>query len=225
MKASFLNLIGLFLLVFLLISCNRKNYSANFRIEQKKNLTLNVPKENQSIDFSTRLINHKTIELNDDLSKNVMPTTNLEKNEEGLLSVSKNVHKPLFLDSYSQQKVYNYSKSSTVQKGKLKKRQSFFNKLIHPFQNKIENIINNYKVLADSAPKMEGLSVAGFISAIVGLLVAGLILGALAIIFGAIGLGKISSNPGKYSGQGFAIAAIIIGIIDIVAVLIFLSTI
>ncbi|CAM5307585.1 hypothetical protein GCM10010329_60320 [Streptomyces spiroverticillatus] len=54
-----------------------------------------------------------------------------------------------------------------------------------------------------------GLAVAGLVCGVVGIFIANLILGPLAIIFGAVGL----KRPG---GTGMAKAAIILGIVDIV---------
>jgi hypothetical protein len=68
--------------------------------------------------------------------------------------------------------------------------------------------------------KVEGLGLAGFIAGLGGLFIAGYILGAIAVIFGAISLGRIKKNPNKFKGRGFAIVSFIIGIIDIVALVI-----
>lgn len=73
-------------------------------------------------------------------------------------------------------------------------------------------------------PKTIGIGIAGFIASLLGLLVAGLPLGVFAIIAGSIGLGKIERNPGKYKGKGFATAALIIGLVDVVGVLIYLMS-
>jgi hypothetical protein len=71
--------------------------------------------------------------------------------------------------------------------------------------------------------KTEGLGVAGFVSGIVGLFVAGVILGTAAIIFGSISLRNINRNPGRYKGKGLAIASIIIGFIAVIGALIVIS--
>lgn len=72
-------------------------------------------------------------------------------------------------------------------------------------------------------PKTNGLALSGFICSLVGLFLFGFILGVLALIFSAIGLGKINKDTSKWKGKGMAIAGIIIGIIDIVAWLIILA--
>lgn len=71
--------------------------------------------------------------------------------------------------------------------------------------------------------KTEGLGLAGFIASFAGLFIAGIPLGLLAIIFGGISLSKIKRQPRAYRGKGFAIAAIIIGLIDVIAMVIILA--
>ncbi len=60
-----------------------------------------------------------------------------------------------------------------------------------------------------------GMSIASFVLGLVGLLVAGLICGTLAVVFGVIGM--------KKGMKGLAIAGIILGIIDIIGAIIVLS--
>lgn len=64
----------------------------------------------------------------------------------------------------------------------------------------------------------KGLSIASFVLSLVGLLIFGLICGILAIVFGAIALGKGNA------GRGLAIAGIVIGVIDVVFVLVYLAS-
>ncbi|MFH0841635.1 MAG: DUF4190 domain-containing protein [Bacteroidota bacterium] len=68
--------------------------------------------------------------------------------------------------------------------------------------------------------KIEPLGLAGFISSLVGLLVFPFIFGTVAIVFGAISLGKILKYPDRFRGLGFAIASLVIGVVDIIWVLI-----
>ncbi|HEX2902209.1 MAG TPA: DUF4190 domain-containing protein [Jatrophihabitans sp.] len=67
-----------------------------------------------------------------------------------------------------------------------------------------------------------GFAIAGLVCGIVGIFVANIILGPLAIIFGGIGLSR--ANRGG-SGKGMAIAGIILGIIDIVLWIIVLAAV
>lgn len=73
--------------------------------------------------------------------------------------------------------------------------------------------------------KTEGLGLAGFILSLTGLFVGGIPLGILAVIFGAISLSKIKNGRGKYKGRGFAIASLVIGLVDILGVIIILATV
>lgn len=73
--------------------------------------------------------------------------------------------------------------------------------------------------------KSQGLGVAGFVTSLAGLFVFSIPLGILSVVFGAVSLGKIRRNPSRFKGRGFAIAAIIIGLVDIVAMIALLATV
>jgi hypothetical protein len=61
--------------------------------------------------------------------------------------------------------------------------------------------------------RANGFSIAGLVLGIVGIFVAQVILGPLAIIFGAIGWNR--ANHGA-RGKGMSIAAVVLGIIDLI---------
>jgi len=92
------------------------------------------------------------------------------------------------------------------------------NEIYIPNQNKFSN--NNFAPI-----KTEGLGLAGFLAGLVGLFIASIPLGIIAVVFGGISLSKIKKNPLRFKGKGFAIASIILGIIDIVAMIILLSVV
>lgn len=93
------------------------------------------------------------------------------------------------------------------------------NKNVTPISSSNNAIVTDNNTL----PKTEGLGLAGFVSSLAGLFVAAIPLGIVAIIFGGISLGRINRSPHKYKGKGFAIVAILLGIIDIVVVVIALG--
>ena len=64
--------------------------------------------------------------------------------------------------------------------------------------------------------KQNSMALASFIIALVGLIVAGLPCGIVAIILGIVGLVKFDAT--KEKGKGFAIAGLVIGVIDVIAV-------
>ena len=64
------------------------------------------------------------------------------------------------------------------------------------------------------AARNNNMAVAGMWCGIVGLLIAGIILGPLAIVFGSIGLQR--ANKGA-SGRGQALAGVILGVVDVLA--------
>ncbi|MEJ7844147.1 MAG: DUF4190 domain-containing protein [Acidimicrobiales bacterium] len=64
--------------------------------------------------------------------------------------------------------------------------------------------------------KNHGLAVAALVCGLVGILLANLILGPLALIFGLVSLSKISSSNGALKGRGMAITGVVLGPIDFV---------
>jgi hypothetical protein len=77
--------------------------------------------------------------------------------------------------------------------------------------------------LSTEESKLEGLGLAGFIGGIAGLFVLGIPLGLLAVIFGVISLSKIKRSSGRLRGKGYAIASIIIGLVDIIGLIVLLA--
>jgi hypothetical protein len=77
----------------------------------------------------------------------------------------------------------------------------------------------------DDSQKTNGMAIAGFVCSLVGLFLFGIVLGLLGIIFGAIGLGKISKDSSRWKGKGMAIAALIVGVVDVVVAIILLALI
>jgi len=63
-----------------------------------------------------------------------------------------------------------------------------------------------------------GLAIAGLVCGLVGLLFFPIILGPLAIIFGAVGLSRANRGAGH---KGMSIAAIILGIADLVVMVVY----
>lgn len=70
---------------------------------------------------------------------------------------------------------------------------------------------------------MNGFAVAGFVCAVVGVFVAGFLLGTLGVVFSAIAMNKIKKNPEKFKGKGMAIAGLVIGIVAVVGAAIVLG--
>ena len=78
-----------------------------------------------------------------------------------------------------------------------------------------------HRALSAAAPGVEGegsgMAIAGLVCGIAGFFFAGLILGPLAVIFGAISYSKY--KKGLHDRKGMAIAALVLGIVVVVATL------
>jgi hypothetical protein len=66
---------------------------------------------------------------------------------------------------------------------------------------------------APTSTRSNGMAVAGFVLSIIGIFLFNIILGPLGVIFGGVGLSR--ANRGA-SNRGLAIAAVVIGVLDIV---------
>lgn len=76
---------------------------------------------------------------------------------------------------------------------------------------------------AEKAKKTEPLGIIGYILSLVGIFVAGIILGTIGVIFGLISLNKIKNHPEKYKSKKlYAILSIIIGVVAIIGGIIFI---
>lgn len=73
--------------------------------------------------------------------------------------------------------------------------------------------------------KKRNVSVGSMVVGIIGLFIAGIILGTIAIVTGIFGLRKRKRYPEQYKGRGFAIAGIILGVADIIGIFIALAII
>ncbi len=83
------------------------------------------------------------------------------------------------------------------------------------------NFNNQQQVNSGYQGKTSGIAIGGFVCSIIGLFVAGIILGIVAISLGAAALNHMKTFP-EEKGRGLAIAAIVMGIIDIVGAIIFI---
>jgi hypothetical protein len=70
-------------------------------------------------------------------------------------------------------------------------------------------------------PQGNGMAVAALVVGLIGLVLFGVVMGILAIIFGALGIGKANKIGGK--GKGMAIAGLILGVVDILVFIVLMA--
>ncbi len=92
------------------------------------------------------------------------------------------------------------------------------------FPNQYNSANNNSVLYNNSVLKTEGLGLAGFVSGLLGLFVASIPLGLIAVIFGSISLSRIKRYPQRFKGRGFAIASIILGLVDVIVMIALLAS-
>ncbi len=73
-------------------------------------------------------------------------------------------------------------------------------------------------------PKTPGVVITGFVLALVGIAIAPIPLGITAIVLGIVGLNKINASGGALKGRGLAIAALVIGPLDVIIGILYVST-
>jgi len=89
--------------------------------------------------------------------------------------------------------------------------------IVKPYKKELKNAVRSYAhaMSGQEAKPAMGFAIASIVCGLVGLFVAGYILGLLAIIFGAIALKRVRNNPGT-PGRGLAVAGMILGLIDVI---------
>lgn len=81
------------------------------------------------------------------------------------------------------------------------------------------NNFNNQQVNSGYQGKTSGIAIGGFVCSLIGFWVFGIILGIVSISLGAAALNHMKTFP-EEKGKGLAIAAIVIGIIDIIGAIV-----
>jgi len=89
-------------------------------------------------------------------------------------------------------------------------------------QARPDTTIGNKHYSEVNQPKKH-VAIGGLVCSIIGLFIAGVILGTVGIISGAVGISKVNKHPEKYTGKGTAIASLIIGIIALVGEIVVLA--
>ena len=74
----------------------------------------------------------------------------------------------------------------------------------------------DYFYMHEGVRKTNAMGIVSLICSLVGLFFLGPILEPLAIIFGGVGISQCNKYPNLYTGKGFAVAGLVIGIIGLV---------
>jgi len=208
-----LSYIGL-LIMFILTSCTmeKRVYMSGYHIDWKKG------KNNKQA-----LVNNDNEKKSEE--NKIVPVVKLEKEVNIVDNSNTTVTEDNFIASADNQQIITSEKKKNIFLTNPKINiQNEDNQNKPTFKSEFKK--GTKMILAPSDdPKTNGSALAGFILSLVGLFIFGFILGVLAIIFSAIGLGKIKKDPAKWKGKGMAIAGLIIGIVDIIGWLIVIALI
>jgi len=135
------------------------------------------------------------------------------------------------LSSFSSKSDYKFSNDESQNKIEIEntKLQSYYNNEPVKTQKRVKNKVRKIKNInkKNDEPRVEGLGLAGFILGLVGWFIPylGFLMCLLAIIFGSVSLWKITRNPEKFKGKGFAITSLIMGILGILVTLLIIAAI
>jgi hypothetical protein len=109
----------------------------------------------------------------------------------------------------------SYSVDSKEDLSDLTKKEQ--RQIVKPYKKELKSAVKSY-VQSRSGQQQKsalGFAIASIVCGIIGLFVAGFILGILAIIFGGIALKRIRMNP-SLQGRGLAITGMVLGLIDVI---------
>ncbi len=205
MKKKFNLILLVTLIVTLISSCTveKRRYMSGYHIEKNSNL-----KTAQKSSKETK--NEQTVEI---IKQDETNTFSTEK--DGTLIYKDNTSASTDIDANEVVKLSNTTAKES-KKSEIVKEIAIIKSLFLNTRNTVESPLN--------APKVHWGAIAGLVTGIVSIFIAGIPLGACAIIFSAIALKKIRESPELYKGKGMAIAGLICGIIGVVGALIYIST-
>jgi hypothetical protein len=199
--------IALILSILIPTSCSVKKrvYLSGYHVEwfknKKQSNTASVNKKSQVYAEELKLSKESHVEVKK------LTDGSVQENK-GLLASAANqqVFQPKYFKGGS------YPKKTLTLIGLEKQAKPSYN---NRYKKRVEKVSAN-----GDEPKMNGMALTGFISSMLGIVLSffliGIVIGIVATVFSAIGLGKINKEPTKWKGKGLAIAGLVLGIIEIV---------
>ncbi len=194
------------------IFSQKSNFKENINKKNEQGLTVfnnqetnNIPSDKQTFEIDDRT-KIESIE-NDNLSNNISLTENYEDAINSSNAIFKNRLSASISNATTD--LSNLYQNRNINAKSFKNE---FTKIEKNFKAEIKNIVTtNSSMKSQSRTKGDGsgLSITGFISSIIGLIVAAVIFGLIAVVFSCIGLSK----GGR---KGLAIAGLIIGVVDLI---------
>ncbi len=218
MKNNYILSMILVIIVLIIYSCNTTNNLSSDGLIQKRKFRKGYYVQNP---FNNHI--KQSTETNKDFD--IAKKQDEQKRNPEIVSNKETINEEVLMASVNNDPIALTKNNSVINNIKnlynsdIKDIQTFkkeYNKIKKGFKHKIVlKEKNKSKILSEGSGG--GFSISAFVLGVVGLIVAGIICGILAIIFGVIGLGK-----GKL--KGLAIAGLILGIIDLIGALIVISS-
>ena len=215
----FVNLLAVCGLLFV-FGCSQQSEVVNGSWIQKRKYTQGFHLQKASRDHKKRSLaeNERAVQEKDTAKVNADRTANLSAQAEMESAHPLREQRNVTPETSSASSEANTAPSEAKEATDLNRKE--IRRAVKAAENTESGAVQEYY----ATRRVEGLSLASFLVAIVGLLVATIILAPTAAILGIIGLSKINKYPDMYSGRGFAIAGIIIGIVGLILILAYFST-
>lgn len=169
-----------------------------------------------SVRINTENVSNENFSKAQNIQENQASTNDATKESIAAVSKNKKVESPLIntVNTEKDNSAETAIKDATVKK-EIKKLNLAQRMILKPIQKKAANIVKKAQAVNRSGSSGgSGMSIASLVLGILGLFILGWLFGTLAIIFGAIGMGR--------DGKGMAIAGLILGIIDLLISVIFI---
>lgn len=181
----------------------KRKYNKGFHLNKKKRTEKGPKYEKTHHDLVTKKEKTQSNKNRDALKSNYTPD---ESND--ILTASST-------DFLSSEPTSNFNNNDEITNNPIK------SKIKIKRLEKLKRHFHEENLNTDEPPKLHWAALTGFIVSMVGLLIAPILLGITGIVFSSIGLSKIKKE--NFKGKGFAIAGLIIGIVDVVLIFLILA--
>lgn len=187
----------------------KRKYTKGFHLNKNNRYkeSFELAKEHHDTDLNNEESNEKYVEnsinSNDNLEQtkpNISKSNYSGKPDEEALTASTTDYIPSQSYPISKNNFQEYAKKNNLhQKNEL-------------FKQKTKKAEKN---AMKESKKVHWAALTGFVTSLVGLLFMPILLGIIGIVFSSIGLVQIKKSPELYKGKGFAIAGLVVGIVDV----------
>lgn len=207
----------------------KRHYKSGYYIQTNDKKVKKNRQQKEDVEKNDKVLRVENERVKKQEKKSDVPITKKENDDTYIASngndyltdnaiTKKNENDNISQSNYNEKKNYKINKKLN----QVLKKLGIENNPVKQIVNATKELKKSYYSTESPDPKPDKLAKTSMILGIIGLFIFGIILGLLALIFGAVSLGRISKNPDLYSGKGQAIAGLILGIIGLVGMIVLL---